>query len=393
MKILMLTSTFHPVIGGAESYARTVALGLGALGHDVAVVTDVVDQLPSAEPLRSTVNVHRLTEYRNHFEAPDKIFWEQMQFGLCDEIARLTAVFEPEVVLTNSLDLCSLGKLLSLHHGIPWVATFHEQAPEREALGDARLRFAYDLLEPSAVIAGSRFYLARAHRYGKPHTNHLIYHGIDTERFSDQCSAAAVRKHYGIPHSHALLVSTGRLKPRKGFEDLIKAVHALRERCRSVCLVIAGTVNSASVQHRTELQTLVQVLGLEKQVTFDEGITQERMPWLLSGADVVVQASREEGLGFSVIEAMACQRPVVATRIDGFKEVVTSETVAVLVEPGSSTDIAAAVDSLLRSKEQRDALGRRARAHVVERFSAGRMVAATASLLQNLITDYACIAR
>lgn len=384
MRLLLLSATFHPVIGGAESYALNLARGLGDRGHVVRVVTDTVDGHPHRQEMGGRVVIERLHRYQARFNSPGHIRWEEMQFGLCEELREIADDFRPDVIMSNSLDLCVPAKWLSLGVRRPWVATFHEQAPERTPLGVARLELAYGMLKPEAIIAGSQFYLARAHQYGSTDRARLIYHGIDTATFRFQPTSAEVRSHYHIPPTTALVVSAGRLKPRKGFVDLLHAVRSLRVRGVQLAVVIAGTINSASAEHRDELLALSRDPALVGHVRIDEGLTHESMPWLLSGADLVVQASTEEGLGLSVIEAMACARPVIATRIPGFVEVVTSDDIAWLVEPSAPEQLASCIADLLADSDRCRETGRRARLHVERHFSLDSMVTATASVLQSV---------
>lgn len=384
MRILYLSSTFYPVIGGAETYVLNLARGLDVLGHRVQIVTDRVAHQPQHEYLTEYISILRLDKYRKEFDAPDRIFWEQMQFGLCNEIKTVIDEFPLDIIVSNSLDLCVLAKLVSLHTQKPWVATFHEQAPERESLGDARLQLAYQTLQPDAVIAGSQFYFTRACHYGNADNCHLIYHGIDTQQFKFKKSRDEVFNYYKIPSDHLLIVSAGRLKPRKGFVDLIHAISILRDRGWYLKVLIAGSINSASIAYREELKAVAYKLNLSNDVIFDEVITHDQMPWLLSSSDLVVQPSLEEGLGLAVIEAMACERPVVTTCIPGITEIVTNDDIAILVQPQAPQELAAAIDLLLSDCERRRSMGVLARKHVVKHFSLERMSTETAQLLETI---------
>lgn len=385
MNILYFTSTFHPVIGGAETYALNLALGLGKLGNFVRIITDQVEGSLDFEQLSETVNINRLHRYRKNFISPDKILWEEMQFGLCAEIYEIINEFQPDLILSNSLDLCVLSKLSSIHTGKPWIATFHEQSPEREALGIARLKLCYEILAPNAVIAGSRFYFERAQKFGPKNNNFLIYHGIDTEIFKFLNTSVDVRKHYNIPDDYKILVSAGRLKSRKGFPDVIKALHLLKQNGHKIYLIIAGSLNSASLDHLSELTRLVTTLDLEKEVIFDNKISYNKMPWLLSSSDIVVQASLEEGLGLSVIEAMSCARPVVTTMIPGIMEIITTENIAMLVNPQKPTEIAQSIEKLLVNTEFARKIGENARKHITQNFSIENMTKQTEEIFSQFI--------
>jgi glycosyltransferase involved in cell wall biosynthesis len=251
-------------------------------------------------------------------------------------------------------------------------------------MGIATLHLSYTLLQPDAVIAGSRFYLDRAQRFGRPDRTYLIYHGVDGDVFYPLNTMAEVRSRYEVPNDHALLVSVGRLKPRKGFLDLIRAVGIVQKTGRPLSLVIAGTLNSASITYVEKLRNEVSALGLTQAVHFDNSIAHSQIPWLLGGSDIVVQASHEEGLGYAVIEAMLCGRPVVATRIPGHTEVIEDDRHAVLVEPASPNQLAAAIANLLDDEGRRAELGANARARAIDHFSLRRMTHATAELLEQV---------
>ena len=388
MRVLILTSAFVPTAGGAETYALNIALGLGQRGHVIKLITNSIAGLPSVEQLSPSVSVSRLHSFHERLSAPDRILWEELQFCLYPEAKEVVRQFQPDLVFSNNLGLSPLAKTISISCEIPWVATFHEQAPEREALGEARLQFAYGVLKPDLILAGSKFYLARAQRYGDPANSHLVYHGIDTDRFRPRPTSGAIRQRYSAPEKSSLVVSAGRLKPRKGFTDLIHAVASLRAKNQDIFLVIAGTISSASAEYRVGLKTLVSTLGISSHFVLDETITQTDMPALLSAADIVVQPSLEEGLGLAVIEAMACERPVVTTRIPGILEVVTRDDIAELVEPGSPDSIANAVQRLLEDNAARTSMGSKARDHVVENFSLASMSEATCSLLQIVLSRH-----
>src|SRR6187551_2517047 len=212
----MIASSFSPVIGGAESYAMDVSRGLADRGHEVTVATDVPHGRQPEDPFGDPdgVALHRFSEYRASLEDPSKLRWEQMAYGLMPELAACAAESRPELILTNSLDAAQLGKILALELDVPWVAAFHEHAPEDEPLARGRLRFVYETLRPSLVLAGSNLYAERARRWGGDVPLKLIYHGIDTDVFHPDASGSGIRADYGFEPEDLLIVSAGRLKPR-----------------------------------------------------------------------------------------------------------------------------------------------------------------------------------
>ena len=131
MRLLIITASFHPVIGGAETYAYELSRAMAALGHEVTVATDAppgetTAPVPGDPP---GVRVERLDGHRALLADPSKIFWEQMAFGVQPDMCRVVDRTTPDVVLTNSLDMAVLGRTIALDRDIPWVATFHDRRP------------------------------------------------------------------------------------------------------------------------------------------------------------------------------------------------------------------------------------------------------------------------
>jgi glycosyltransferase involved in cell wall biosynthesis len=385
---MIITATFHPTIGGAETYAFEIARSLVASGNAVAVVTDLPREVAARRQVVGDppgVLVSRLSKYRDAFKDETKIPWEQMTFGLMPELADITSQFEPNAILSNSLDTALLAKIVQLERDIPWAAAFHEQSPENEPFGCSRMRLVYELLQPSLVLAGSEFYAARAHKWGRYDRVRLIYHGVDTEYFNPAVVGNNVRQHYGVHPNQLLIVCAGRLKERKGMLELIRAFGQIAQHKPDVRLLIAGSVNSASRSYADQLRSEAEVLGVTEKVVFDETVTYDQMPSLLAAADIVAQPSLAEGLGLSVIEAMSSGKAVVTTDIPGIREITIEEDVAIIVPAGDSKALADGLVSLIDNEYLRNLLGRRARALVEHKFSRSRMIQQTEAALLELL--------
>jgi glycosyltransferase involved in cell wall biosynthesis len=388
LRLLVITASFHPTVGGAETYAYEVAKSLAKAGHAVAIVTDLPRGVVPGHPVLGDpggVAVHRLSDYRRLLEDESKIPWEQLMFGLLPELRDMAEMFLPNVVLSNSLDTALLAKMLELNHHIPWVAAFHEHEPEAEPLGTARLRLVYEVLRPGLVLAGSEFYAARARRWGCADRVALIYHGVDTDQFHPGVEGQKVRQHYGISHDQTLIVCVGRLKKRKGMRELICAFGRVAPRMPNSRLLIVGSVSSASRDYADELRRDAKQFGVANAVLFDETVTFNFMPSVLAAADIVAQPSLEEGLGLSIIEAMASGKPVLTTDIPGIQEITTEPDVALVVPPDDPPALADALALLLTDEALRRRLGKRGREHAEHKFSRARMVSQTEAALLGLI--------
>jgi glycosyltransferase involved in cell wall biosynthesis len=381
-RVLVLTTGYHPTIGGAETYARTIGHALAARGHDVLIATDRV----GGEPGRSVdgpVRVARLHEYRSLLDDPSKLAWEQLYFGVLPELGRVLGDWRPDVVLANSLETTIVGRMVADDLDIRLVGAYHEQDPLGEPFGIGRMSLAYRRSAPDLVLAGSRMYADRARAFLPADRVRLVHHGIDTDLFHPDTDGSAMRKRFGIEDEHVLIVNSGRLKERKGQLELVRAFATVAD--GSARLLIAGSVSSASIDYADGLYAEIDRLGLTARVTIAQDITYPEMPGLLAAADMVAQPSLAEGFGLAVLEAMSTARPVIATRIDGFEDLRLTPDNAVVVATREVDRLGHALAGLVADAGRRAALGQAGRCHVVENFSLAAMADRTELAVRSVI--------
>jgi glycosyltransferase involved in cell wall biosynthesis len=129
---------------------------------------------------------------------------------------------------------------------------------------------------------------------------------------------------------------------------------------------------------------MAEALGIDKQVRF-LGARAE-IPELLNAMDIFVLPSLSEGLPMSVLEAMGCGLPVVATRVGGIPEVVVDGQTGLLVASEDAQQLARALETLVQQEDTRMTLGQQGRMRVVTHFSLHRMVQEYQTLYESLIS-------
>jgi glycosyltransferase involved in cell wall biosynthesis len=206
----------------------------------------------------------------------------------------------------------------------------------------------------------------------------VIPSGIDTDRFAPH-GAAHDKTRLGLSPDRRVVGIVTRMRVRKGVEEFLRAIARVRQDYPDVCAVIVGDVLLEG-----PLGELVRELGLGPRVHLLG--PRSDMPDVLSAFDVFVLSSHDEGMSNAILEAMAMQRPVVATDVGGTGEVVRDGRTGLLVPPRDPAALATAIARVLaQPADAGAAMGRAAREVVVERFSARAMVRQMETLYMQLL--------
>ncbi|MBN1348789.1 glycosyltransferase family 4 protein [candidate division KSB1 bacterium] len=197
----------------------------------------------------------------------------------------------------------------------------------------------------------------------------LIYNGIDLDDFKLGVSKCKDKRiFYGSP----IIGSIGRNDPRKGFQYLYEAFNWVKISESSAQLLIAANNSPANSNNKNGISNCF----LPGEMAIRD---------FLSSIDIFVLASIEEGLGIAVLEAMAMNKPVIATNVGGIPEIIIHKNNGLLVPAADSQALANTILSLWKDKALMNRLAQNGRQIVVERFSLSRMIKQTETLYEELI--------
>ena len=196
----------------------------------------------------------------------------------------------------------------------------------------------------------------------------IIPFGVDAGQFA--ATHVATRRELGVQGSGPIIGTVCRLvEPKKGLQVLLRAMASLKEggnhpHCQ---LLIVGE----GPAHES-LETLSRQLGLSDCTIFAG--SRRDIPRILPVMDLFVLPSLYEGFGIAILEAMAAEKPVVATTVGGIPEFVVPDETGLLVEPGNAAALADAIGSLLRNPERARQMGMRGRARVLAGFQMSTVI-------------------
>ncbi len=180
--------------------------------------------------------------------------------------------------------------------------------------------------------------------------------------------------------SPARVALVGRLSPRKGIDVALEAIAELRTAGRPVEIEVCGSTFEGYEWFERELRARSAEPDLAGAVEFS-GFVRPVWP-VLASADIVLVPSRVEPFGNTAVEALLAQRPLVASRTQGLREIVEDGRTGLQVEPGDAHDLAGAIARLLDDPELARQLAATGRAEARRRFSTDAYGAAiTAALL------------
>jgi glycosyltransferase involved in cell wall biosynthesis len=186
----------------------------------------------------------------------------------------------------------------------------------------------------------------------------LIENGVDTIEYQRRLSVSEAKAKLGFPTQRLLVGAVGRLAGEKGFDILIRCVSALIGQGQDLGLWIIGEGHE-----RANLQKLIDELGQGERIQLLGYRADTRD--LYQAMDVFCLSSLREGLPNVVLEAMALETPVVATRIAGLPRLIQHQRNGLLVEPGDEPGLTEALNRLLADESLRKNLASNGR-HTIE---------------------------
>lgn len=397
-RAVLLTTYYHPIIGGVETHARCLARGLIASGLDVWVLTKQTDGATPSDDVVEGVRVRRIPP-----AGPRKgsAKWKLVPWAF-QALLRERHTFDVILCIDyRGIGVAALaaGRLL----GKPVV--FDAETPGALSCGNwdpalGRLGLRRDGRLASLLKAPVRWLYGGAQAYAcisreiesEVLERHLprtavryLPHTVDTAVFRPPSPAErhAARQALGLPLDKHVVAFVGRLGREKGILDLLGAWARL-DRDDAVLFVVGPDMPANALDVGPEVRTAAASFAPGRVVL--HGPATDVRP-MLAAADVFVQPSHYEAFGISVIEAMATARPVVATRVGGMAEYLRDGENALLCEPHDVDGLAQQIARVLDDRELAARLGACAR-HTAERDFDERLVIGRWAELVRMLTSH-----
>ena len=383
VRVCLLAPEFLPVRGGVGTYSVALVQELSRLA-DVTVLTLTRRQgsvfygrKEMEDAVGHRARVIPIAEARDTF-----VYNARFQVELLRKLPRLVHAERFDLVHTQHAHMPDVlaGPLIP---SVPFVRTVHSTiAGQREAIriletlgqtlditerwqvaGEPVLRVAEwsTLNRPGLLFPVCRFTAHHLVQLGIPPDRvRVIHNGVDSDRFRPNVvhgEAAAA------PGAGPTVLFVGRFTLVKGIGTLVQAIPRIVRAFPDVTFQFTGKMPA----QLTEVVPLAP--EFRHHLRFLGYVPDEQLPVLFSTATIVVAPSLYDSFPFSVLEAMAAGAPLVASRVGGIPEAITSGEEGILVEPAASDQLADAIIALLGDPTRRTRLGTAARRRAVTEFT------------------------
>ncbi len=397
MNILILNYEYPPVGGGAGVTTAALARGLADQGFNVDVVTAGIESSPEVETEalepdlrgsdrstgeveRGRVRIHRLSTGRSRIH----------QGSMLDAARYLLAAIPTIRRLAASRDYHAAQLFFSLPTGlilpfarldeVPIVVSLRGSDVPGYDSSDRMLQRVHRLLQPftrwiwrraDRVVTVSEGLGRLASRTDPTLEYTVIRNGVDTDLFHPPESR---RK---APGAVIRCIAVARLIERKGFDNLLHALHLLPR--GSYHLEIVGTGKAED-----SIRELTKSLGLENEVEFAGALDHAAVAERYRHADIFTLTPENEAFGNVFAEALASGLPIVASDVGGIPEFVEHAVNGYLVPPAEPAALASAIRHFGEDQELREEMGARNRARAEESLSWGEMTASYVRVYREL---------
>ena len=284
-------------------------------------------------------------------------------------ISQLVKVYKKrkiDIVIANvGKDIRLAGLAAKFVKGVSVIA-LHQV--DREIKNNLRYRFTYNSLAKMIVVnsLATKNTLLKNAPWLLDEKIKVVYHGIDYEKYST-ANKRDLRMEFGLSPQDLIIGFVGRLSIQKGIIYMLDAFKLVVEKFKNVQLIIAGTgeleVMVEEFVSKFNLENRIHLLGFRKDISD-----------LMKTFDIFLLPSLWEGFGIVLIEAMAAEKPIVATNTSSIPEIVKDGRNGILVPPENAEAISNALMKLISEPELRLKFGDEGLKIVKEKFTIHRMI-------------------
>ncbi|MFB6347599.1 MAG: glycosyltransferase family 4 protein [bacterium] len=368
MKISFVALDFKPNVGGVAEFTHQMAKSLHKAGESVTVISK---RLEEDQQFDSSVDysVRRLKS--------DQIHQDKNLTGYFKEYKVFSRTFDdlnPDVIVYNALGPNAeyrLGLFYSKLHSVPFGTFTYGREINRKTdiISNAKQYFSLNLADFVIPISSSTDRITREYPISNEQLK-VINPGLDCDEWDRRLDQVKEPPDFLIENEildRPLILSLGRLTPRKGFDQVINALSEVLKEVPDAVLVVAGQGDD-----HERLKSLVEKHQLHDHVYFPGYVREKEKVGYYREADVFAMPCREtadgdiEGFGIVFLESQICGTPVVGGDQGGARDAMIPGETGFLVDPDDTNELAGSLKQLLTDKKLRERMTDRAQQFVRE---------------------------
>jgi len=381
--------------GGIESYTFNIAQALTKQGHNAHIITWEGDGQYHLERYKG-VYIHKLTYPIEPFRGSWRI---DKFFPFLDlRHSYIVSKFLSKVIKEYSIDIVESPDWLyeglyfaySKRRNIPLVVRLHGHISvfryylQKKSIGLntlLRLKLERKLAQKADILTtNSEFYanfISKVWNIDRSFIR-IIPTGIDVNLFTPK---------YFKNNNEIKILYVGRLEENKGVGVISEVISRICSEFPNVVFLFIGQNKKCEGSNFTWRDYIRYKTG-ECNVIFFDPISTKELIKFYQQSQICIFPSIFEAFGMVVLEAMACGKPVIVTRVGAFPEIVVNDVNGILISPENSEELLRAIKRLLCDEMLREKLGENARKTIEEKFSLNKMIQQTLSLYRETIDRF-----
>lgn len=357
-------------IGGAEQVLVTEVAGL-----DKSRYRPIVSVLSEKGPIGELIEKMGIPVF-----PLGRMKRNQFDYGIIRDLKEIMRREKVHLVHTHLYDGGKYGRLAARLAGVPAIVhTVHNIYVKRRTkhhwINRGLSRFTDRFIAVSGAVKESMV----QYDHISPEKIQVLYNGIDLTQMDVSEDRKEIRKALGIKPDEVVVGVIARLEEQKGHKVLLEALSLIPQLPDTLKVLLVGDgklrLFLEEETRKRGLSTCVLFLGTRKPV----------FP-ILSALDLFLLPSLWEGFSVALLEAMAMGLPVIATRVGGAEEVITSGQEGLLIPPGNPQNLAEAIQEALAHLERFQQMAGRGRERVRQNFSEERHLTLLQELYQEVLT-------
>jgi glycosyltransferase involved in cell wall biosynthesis len=275
------------------------------------------------------------------------------------------------------------------NHNIPYVLQAHGALPR--IISKQGLKWLFDTLVGREILKDASKVIAlnniEAEQYATLNVPHekiaVIPNGINLSEFNDLPLRGSFKKKFNIHPDEKLVLYLARINKIKGIDILVKAFANILHKLDDARLVIVGPDDG----YLSETKALIKALKMEDNVLVSGPLYGRDKLEAYVDANLFVLPSRYETFPIVVLEAYACSKPIIASKVEAIPDIVLHEKTGLLFQACNAEELAKMIEYMFMHPEEAKSMGYRARKLVEQKFSIEKVVDSLEELYQNVLKN------